>query len=188
MKKALIVHGWPTKEEYADPERPSPSNCHWIPWIQRELVIRGVNAQALEMPDASVPVYGKWKSAIENFAIDEETILVGHSCGGGFWIRWLSENKKSVGRVALVAPWIDPTGELDTGFFDFEIDPELIGRTAGLTVMYSTDDDPVILETIRIFKEKLPGAEFKEFSNKGHFCLDDLGTEEFPELRNELIS
>ncbi len=182
MKTAILIHGKVDKEELFDLANPSPSNHHWFPWLQHQLIINGILAQTPEMPDAWEPVYEKWCSLFERFEINEETILIGHSCGGGFLVRWLSENKVRAGKVILVAPWLDPLHELDTRFFDFEIDSELINRTAGLTILYSTDDEESILKSVEILKVKLPNAQFQEFIDKGHFCLDDLKTDKFPEL------
>lgn len=182
MKTAVIIHGKPSKEEYLDLANPAQSNRHWFPWLQKQLAIRGVVAQSLEMPEPYEPKYKDWKETFEQMHVDENTALFGHSCGGGFFVRWLSENKRNVGEVVLVAPWIDPDRELTTGFFDFKIDPTLTERTKGVMVMYSTDDDLSILETVRILKEKLPNAVFREFHGKGHFCSSDLVNDAFPEL------
>jgi hypothetical protein len=37
MKTAIIIHGMPSTEEYYDVNRPASSNCHWLPWIQKQL-------------------------------------------------------------------------------------------------------------------------------------------------------
>ncbi|HSE56651.1 MAG TPA: hypothetical protein VLB02_01025, partial [Candidatus Paceibacterota bacterium] len=89
MKTALIVHGMPSKEEYFDREGKSPSNSHWFPWIQQQLLINGFLAQTPEMPEPYLPVYEKWCSVFEQFSIDEHATLIGHSCGAGFLLRWL---------------------------------------------------------------------------------------------------
>ena len=188
MKNAIIIHGWPEADEYFNPLLPSPSNNHWLPWIQHELIIRGWNAQTPEMPDAHTPEYEKWKAVFEGFAIDDQTILIGHSCGAGFLVRWLSESRANVGKVVLVAPFLDPHGELGTGFFDFEIDPELISRTNGVDILYSADDDTAILESVETLGSELPEASFHAYEDKGHFCLDDMGTDEFPELLEIALS
>lgn len=182
MKTAILIHGYPQKEEYFDPKRPASSNCHWFPWLQKKLLLNGILAQTPEMPEAYQPNYEKWKWMFEQFKIDSETILVGHSCGGGFLVRWLSENNVKVGKVVLVAPWLDPDHEMGNTFFDFQIDEELVNKVEKLVVMYSTDDYSDIIDSINILKLKLKNAQFVEFTNKGHFCLDDLKTEEFPEL------
>ncbi len=187
MKKAIIIHGYNDKTEYEDTSRPAPSNDHWIPWLQRQLLLRGIETQTPEMPGFYEPNYEKWKEMIERFSPDEDTIIVGHSCGGGFIVRWLSENKQKIGKVVLVAPWLDPTKVIDSEFFNFEIDQNISDRTSGLTVMYSDDDHPEILKSIEILKSKLKNVEFQEFHGKGHFTLSCLKTDKFPELLEEIL-
>jgi predicted alpha/beta hydrolase family esterase len=182
MKNAIIIHGMPSKEEYLKPENKTPSNEQWLPWLKGKLIEKGIMTKTPEMPVPYNPVYEDWKETFETLEVNENTILIGHSCGGGFIVRWLSENNIKVGQVILVAPWIDPDKFLTTGMFDFEIDPELVSKTDVVVAMYSTDDDKDILNTITILKEKVKDIKLKEFTDKGHFCLDDLGTEELPEL------
>ena len=177
----------PSKKEYVNPSNPSPSHNHWLPWLQRQLILNGVLAQTPEMPTPYDARYEEWRSVFEQFHIDEDTALVGHSLGGGFLVRWLSENKTKVGRVVLVAPWIDPNKELATGFFDFSIDPHLASRTKDLTVFISDDDAQEELTSLEILKNTVIGLQVKEFSGKGHFILQHMGTVEFPELRDLLL-
>lgn len=187
MKTAIILHGMPSKEEYFNPDSPSQSNKHWLPWIQRKLILGGVLAQAVEMPEPYEPDYEKWKSVFEQFKIDEDTMLIGHSCGGGFLVRWLSENNVKVNKVALVAPWLEPEKTINSDFFKFEINPQISSNTAGLNVIYSTDDYPDILESIDILKSKLKGAQFQELTGRGRFTFSDMKTEKFPELADFLL-
>ena len=183
MKTAIIIHGMPSKEEFFDVNRPASSNCHWLPWIQKKLLLQGVLAQTPEMPEPYLPIYENWKSVFERFPIDEESILIGHSCGGGFLVRWLSEHKNvKVNKVVLVAPWLDPDNFLNNGMFSFEIDGDIASRTGGLSIFYSADDMSEVLDSIKLLKEKLQGVKLMEFTNKGHFCFDDLKTDAFPEL------
>lgn len=187
MKTAIIIHGWPDKEEYFDPRGPSSSNRNWFPWLQQQLLIKGILAQTPEMPDAWQPVYEKWKRVFERFEIDEDTILVGHSCGGGFLVRWLSENKVKAGKVVLVAPWLDPDHMIDRHFFDFVIDPSIASRTDGLFIFSSTDDDDDVLKSVDVLRQKLEQAQVIEFSDRGHFTRDDMGTDAFPELLETIL-
>jgi len=182
MKTAIIIHGYNDKSEYEDASRPAASNDHWIPWLQRQLLLAGIETQTPEMPGFYQPNYEKWKTMLERFTPDENTILVGHSCGGGFLVRWLSATKTRVNKVVLVAPWLDPDHEIDLEFFNFEIDPQLASKTSELLVIYSTDDHPSILKSIEILRSKLKNAKFIEFKDKGHFVLGSLKTNEFPEL------
>lgn len=189
MKTAIIIHGMPSKAEYLSLKNPSQSNRHWMPWLQKQLVIRGVLAQTPEMPEPYRPVYKKYCSVFERFKIDKDTMLVGHSLGAGFLVRWLSEHKVKVGKVALVAPWLDPYGGLTTGMLDFRLDENLAKRTQGITIFTSSDDDPDVLQSASYLKKSLKGRNVKvrKFTNRGHFTLGDMGTEKFPELRDELL-
>lgn len=183
MKNAIILHGMPSREEYIDPTTPSLSNAHWFPWLQKQLLVNSIIAQTPEIPDSYNPDYKIWKKEIERFDFTPETILVGHSCGGGFFVRFLSENKNlKVGKVVLIAPWIDPFRDDTTDFFDFEIDSDLANRTKGITIFDSDDDYDSIKESIRILQDKIPGINNKKFHNLGHFTQKSMGKLEFPEL------
>lgn len=172
----------PDKEEYYDIKRPASSNCHWIPWIQKKLLLKDILAQTPEMPVPYNPEYNAWKDMFERFPLNEETILIGHSCGGGFIVRYLSENNIKVGKVVLVAPWIDPEKSLDTGMFDFKVDENIVSKTNGITIFSSTNDMKEVQDSVEILKNKVKDIKIIEFQNKGHFCFDDMGTVEFPEL------
>lgn len=187
MKTAIILHGKPSMEGYYNPERGAQSNEHWLPWIQRQLLLKDYIAQAPELPEPYDPNYEKWLSVYERFNIDENTILIGHSRGGAFLIRWLSENKVKTDKVALVAPSIKQDKKAEHGFFDFDIDKDFPSRTKGVTVFYSTDDSESVVETADFLKKNLKGVEYQEFTDKGHFTFDDMGTVEFPELKKALL-
>lgn len=179
----------PSKEEYLNPnDGPAQYNRHWLPWLQKQLILNGILAQVPELPEPYEPDYEKWRSLFEQFPIDENTILVGHSCGGGFLVRWLCENNVKVGKVALVAPWINPNSKLPKpGFFDFQIDKNLKEKTADLCIFISLDDDKEELDTAEMLKEKIAGLKVKKFTDKGHFTYSDMGTEVFPELKDYLL-
>lgn len=183
MKTAVIVHGKPNREEYFEQQSPSPSNHHWIPWLQKQLLIRDYIAQTPEMPKPWAPHYPAWKKEFERFEISEKTILVGHSCGAGFLVRWLSEhNKVRVGRVILVAPWLDPNRNQTKGFFDFTVDPQMAARTDGLAIFNSDNDGDEVQESAMLLHNTIENHYYKEFHNYGHFCMEDMGTDQFPEL------
>lgn len=187
MRNAILLHGMPSEEEYASGEGRYPSRMHWLPWLKEELEKRGIAAETPELPKPYQPVYEDWKKVFESLPLSEETILVGHSCGAGFLVRWLSENKQKVGRVALVGPWLDPTHELKNDFFEFTIDTGLIERTEGVTIFVSLDDGQEVLDSVTRIRENMPGVEVKKFQNRGHFTLEDMGTREFPELKKAIL-
>lgn len=189
MKQSILIHGWNTKEEFDDPKKPTASNDHWFPWLTKQLMVRGIHTIAPEMPKGYDPDYNIWKKELERFDISQNTLLIGHSCGGGFLVRWLSENEIRVGKVILVAPWmgIDFGEKFDKSFFDFEINQNIADKTQGFAVFYSKDDFPAIIDSVDILKNSLGNVQYHEFMDKGHFTKTSLGTEEFPELLEEIL-
>ena len=192
MKNAILIHGWNTKEEYYDATRPTASNDHWFPWLTKQLVLRDINTVAIEMPNGYYPEYEVWKQELERYDITNQTILVGHSCGGGFLVRWLSENDIKVGRVILVAPWLGYDIEgiedepFDESFFQFEINSRLVRNAESVRVLYSDDDVASIQRSVTEITEAVDDIMTTKLHGKGHFTLHSLGTHEFPELLDEI--
>lgn len=188
MKNAIILHGKPGKENYYDPATPSSSNYVWIPWLQKQLIVHDIKADTPEVPQAYAPQYDLWVKEAERFEIGPDTILVGHSAGGGFWLRYLSERPElKVGRVVLVAPSLGLSWTENKDFFDYEMDKGLVSRTKGLAIIYSDDDKQSTLDAIEIFRKSIAGIEFREFHGYGHFTHRDMKTNEFPELLEECL-
>jgi predicted alpha/beta hydrolase family esterase len=188
MKNAILLHGKLDKDEYYSDKYPSASNSHWFPWLQKQLLMRDIAANTPEVANSYIPDYATWCKEFERFDITPDTILVGHSCGGGFIVRWLSEHPDvRVGKVVLVAPWIDPSRDDTTDFFEFTIDPNLASRTQGLIIFSSDNDYASVQESVRILREAIKDVRYREFHEYGHFCLSDLKTEAFPELLEEIL-
>jgi len=184
MKNAIILHGGPDKEEYYDLEAPSMSNAHWIPWLQGQLLKKDIPAATPEVPRSFDRNWKVWKTEVERYDMTPETILVGHSTGAGFFVKYLSINPKlKVGKVILVAPWLDPDRKQTKNFFDdFEISKDLVKQTKGITIFSSDNDQESVLKTVKILRKEVKGVEYREFRNYGHFCYGDLKTTKFPEL------
>jgi predicted alpha/beta hydrolase family esterase len=186
MSNAIILHGQPTKERYYDPTFPASSNYYWIPWLQKQLIIRDIPTTTPDVPNNWKPELSVWRKEFERYDVTEETLLVGHSCGAGFLVRWLSEHPTAKpAKVVLLAPWLNPKQLEETGnFFEFDIDKTLSDRTE-LIIMYSDDDMPQILDSITVLKEALPNATYKELHDRRHFYDDDCL--EVPEILELLI-
>jgi len=189
MKNAIILHGKPTEGEYYDPANPSESNSHWLPWLQKQLLMKDIAAATPEVPLAFDPQWELWCKEVERFELTPETLLVGHSCGGGFWVRYLSEHPDlRVGKVVLVAPWLDPDMDETGDFFKFTIDRQLVERTDGVVIFNAANDMGNVHKSVARLREEIDGLEYREFSKHGHFVYEIMGTEEFPELLTELVS
>lgn len=192
-RNAIIVHGKPSKEGYYNPETPSASNSIWIPWLQNELTRRGISTQTPEMLRSFQPDYTLWNETFGQFKVTSETMLIGHSCGGGFLLQWLCEHKDvSAGHVYLVAPAfgdvLTPEApyeeQLLNGFGKFDLDKRVLDRVASLTLVYTDNDSPRVNGTVECIRKTYPRIERHLFSRRGHFTRahDSTVMDTFPEL------
>ncbi|MGK2896296.1 MAG: alpha/beta hydrolase [Candidatus Saccharimonadales bacterium] len=188
MRNAIILHGLPSKNEYYSDKYPSASNSHWLPWLQKHLLINDIKADTPEIFNVYDPHYDRFVKEVERFDITLETTLVGHSMGAGFWIKYLSEHPEVfVDKVVLVAPWINSNQSYKIDFFDFEIDPAIVERTNEFIIFASDNDDDGVKDCVRILLEKLPNITVREFHDYGHFTMGSMKTEAFPELLEVIL-
>jgi predicted alpha/beta hydrolase family esterase len=186
MNDVLLIHGKPSEEEYRDLSGPSPSNRHWLPWLQHALLAHGRMTQTPEMPEPYEPQYEEWKKTFEQFSLHENTIIVGHSCGAGFILRWLSENTgQKLKKIILVAPSLGLDWE-HRGFMDFNIKQSIEANVGEIIIFVAKNDRPGIQKAADIIATKLPKSSTRLFDTGGHFTYSGLGREEFPELLEEI--
>jgi len=183
MKTATILHGICDKNEYFEMDFPSPSNAHWLPWLQQKFLRDGVLCQCFEMPIPYAPVYDEWKNVFKSADLNEDSIVVAHSAGCGFILKWLHDHKNTkLSKLVLVAPWLDPLASRGD-FLKFELKSEIQERIGEIHVLFS-DDEPVkgVLQSKDMIATVYSKVRLHPFADKGHFCLGQMGTPEFPEL------
>lgn len=181
-KTAYILHGCCDRDEYYDVTAQSPSNSHWIPWLQKQLLMKGYDCQTPEMPTPYAPVYEEWLAIFDRLYFDEHTSLIAHSCGAGFLLKWLNKSGAKIDKLVLVAPWTDPDRYLGN-FLQARLRPNLMENVNALHVFYSKDE-PVngVQETIDMLSAAYPDSKLHTFDDYGHFTLAEMDTEKFPEL------
>jgi hypothetical protein len=188
--RVIIIHGSNVRDQERMNEEglPPQNKRHWIPWIKRQLEEKGHEVFTPLMPENWNPKYKDWKKEFEKISVDENTVLIGTSCGGGFLLRWLSETKQKIKKLILVVPSIIARDHLDylKTFYNFEIDGEIRNRIKNITIFTSDNDKESILESVRICHEKL-GGKLIELKGRGHFIMKYMKTEEFPELLEEVL-
>lgn len=183
MRNAILLHGLTGKDEYYNPNRPSSSNSHWFPWLQKKLLMEEVKADTPEVFHPYEMIWTSWVQEVERFTIGRETTLVGHSMGGGFWVRYLSEHPEIlVDKVILVAPWVNLNHEKATDFFDFDLNPEIAERANEFIIFASDDDGKDVQNSVNYLIEKIPNAMVRTFHGYGHFTQRTLKDNTFPEL------
>ena len=122
--KVFIVHGCPSDIEKAlDPERRTYDK-HWQPWLEKELIQKRYSVVRPLMPEPWAPNYNAFRKEFEKNEIPDDAILIGHSCGAAFLVRWLGDTKHGATKLILVAPWKIPD-KGDVGkeeYYGYEID------------------------------------------------------------------
>ena len=140
------------------------------------------------MPSPWQPDYEKFKSEFEKYDVDKNTILVGHSCGCAFLVRWLGETKTKIFKLILVAPWkVNDKGDSSREkFYTYDIDKTVSNRIEEIIMFTSDNEDPKGKDSLIIFHNAL-GGEIIELKNQGHYTQAGMGTEKFPELVRKIL-
>jgi predicted alpha/beta hydrolase family esterase len=188
MNNAIILPGKPKKERYLDPTQPKPHEANWLPWLADQLEQRGVPTVVVAMPRPYEPIYEDWCRTFEALAVGVGTIIIGHSAGAGFIIRWLSEHSEiSIAQLILIAPWHDSHHEYGKEFFDYVIDAGLAQRVSRITIVNSIDDGQSIQDSVVLLRQEIPGINYVELQGYGHFMLGNaMSTTMFPRILEEI--
>ncbi len=187
-QNCIIIHGCPSNVEKAMNPETRTYDKHWISWLKRNLIASGIETETPLMPDPWEPNYQKFRAEFEKYEVGENTILVGHSCGSAFLVRWLGETKRRIFKLILVAPWKIPAEDdnFRKEFYTYPIDEHIRTRVSEIVMFTADDEENKGKESLKIFHSALGGMVI-ELKGHGHYTLSDMGTEEFPELLERII-
>ena len=195
MKKQIVVIGggdtFDSYEEYLgflrnfeiDIERYKSDTKDWKPWL-REVLGNDYEVILPVMPDKNNAQFNEWKLWFEKLLpfINDGIILIGHSLGGAFLAKYLSESKfpRKIGGVFLVAAVYDRDSE-GYSLASFNL-PEKLNLQTDNTMIYHSEDDRVVpISALDKYKKALPKAKTRVFKDRGHFSQ-----EKFPELVEDI--
>lgn len=183
MANCIVIHGCPSDIEKSLSPETRTYDKHWIPWIKRQLIANGIPTKTPLMPDPWEPDFKKFKKEFEKYDTDKDTVLVGHSCGCAFLVRWLGETKQKVSKLILVAPWkINDVGDkFREEFYGYVIDRTIKDRVREIVMFAADNEEEAGKKSLEIFHKAL-GGKIIELKGRGHYTMGDMGTEEFPEL------
>lgn len=182
MKNALILHGVCDEEEFFFSHYPSPSNAWWLPWLQQQFLRAGWQCQTPELPIPYLPRYEEWQKTFEQFNPKELSIIIGHSAGAGFMIKYLQQHRLKLDKLILVAPWLDPGKEFDD-FLQTELNPAALSGIGEVHLIFSQDDSDDIHRSKDALLQVYPQITFHHYLNYGHFTVGKTGRS-FQELWN----
>lgn len=134
------------------------------------------------MPNATNAKYAEWKLWFEKYIpfLRDDVILVGHSLGGVFLAKYLSEEQffKRVRSTHIVAAPFDIDEGRRVVEFSLPVSLERFSQQGGIVFFYHSVDDPIVAYTeILKFKNAVRDSRALTFEGRGHFLQ-----ESFPEL------
>lgn len=132
------------------------------------------------MPNPQMARYLEWKIWFEKVlkVLDSGVVLIGHSLGGVFLAKYLSEEKpaKKVRATFLVsAPYLRKEFALPQDL------KNMIKRGGKIFLYHSKDDNVVPFADFKKYQRALPDAVVRTFKNRGH-----LHQEKLPEIITDI--
>jgi uncharacterized protein len=195
-KQILVIHGGDAFEKYEDylnylkQKEASLDRIKFRDWKRNLGDVLGSEYEVLspQMPNAQNARYLEWKIWFEKLTplLNDAVILVGHSLGGIFLAKYLSENqypKKVTATYLVAAPY---NTENDHPLVDFIISDNLSNfqNQSGKVFIYHSQDDVVVpFSNLVSYQKALPRAHVRIFQNKQHF-----NQAEFPEIIKDIKS
>ncbi len=189
-QQILIIHGgdaWETQAEYMAALEAKVVTLDkllapdWKTNLQYQL---GSAVQVIlpRMPNPQNARYAEWKIYFEKIIplLNDDLILIGHSLGGIFLAKYLSEEhitKKIKATLFVAAPY--NTAEVHP-LVDFNLGNDLhrITEQGGKLVFFQSQDDQVVpFSNVKDYQAALPDADYVITDQGGHYNQST-----FPEL------
>lgn len=191
-KQVIIIRGGTTFDTYEDyilylknKEINIEELKHCKGWKDTLVENLGDDFEVLlpQMPNKANARYNEWKLWFERMTpfLNDNIILVGHSLGGIFLAKYLSENilpKKIKATILVSAPFDDENS--GKSLADFILPAFLVKfaqQSEKIYLIYSKDDSEVLFGQLKKYKQALLNAKEIIFNNRGHF-----NQEIFPEI------
>jgi hypothetical protein len=179
MKNAIILHGTGN-----DPQK------NWFQWLKKELEQIGYTVWTPLLPKNDTPDIKRYNEFIfsqDEFSINEETILIGHSSGAVAILGILQNLPKNVtiNSAYLVGVFKEAAGKKEfEGLFSEPFDFEKITSHVHKMVYIHSDNDPYCPLEHAEYLSNRTGGELVIIPGQQHFSISTAGEKynEFPEL------
>ena len=141
---------------------------------------------APKMPNAQNARYKEWIIWFEKILplLNDELILLGHSLGGIFLAKYLSEHSisKKIKATFLIAAPFDEASDPNLKEFALSGSLQQFSDLGGKITLYHSTDDPIVpFNELQKYEKALPSAEMRIFKDRQHF-----NQEKFPEIIEEI--
>lgn len=172
-KNALVLPGW-----YCNP------SSNWYPWLKTELEKRGYQVFLPTLPtmDTDLPDLETQLTYLQNnFDINENTLIIGHSLGSVLALRLAEKHK--LGQLILVSGWdFDDLTIEHQKFWSNKINHQLIKSNVSDITCITSDNDPYFSMFQTQEMAKRLNAKFVLIENAGHFTEDKFDITQIPQI------
>ncbi len=181
MNNAIILHG-----TLGSPEG------NWFRWLEAQLKGQGMQVWLPQLPNAQQPSLKEWANFVQQnapFAINEHTLIVGHSSGAILALILAQQNQTPIGAVAAVSVFYDNSlkWEPNNRLFDVPFDWQKIQQNAQKLLFVHSDNDPYVPLSQAEYVAKNCKATLVTVPGQGHFNLEQSSRyKEFPKLQELL--
>lgn len=180
VKNAVIIHGWGAN-----------SKENWFPWLKVELEKKVFGVTVPDFPNSQNPNLSEWINYFKNeVKPGNETILIGHSLGVAFILRFLEQlgEGKKIKASFLVAGFERSLNITEIeNFVNKPFNWEEIKDSCDKFIVISSDNDPYIPLTIgEDLAEKLNTKVIIEH-NGGHLT-NPSGMLSYPKLLELIVT
>jgi predicted alpha/beta hydrolase family esterase len=178
ISNVIIIHG-----AYGYPEE------NWFGWLKRRLEAEGITCFVPTLPTPEGQCLQTWLKVFNDSVghlVNEKTILIGHSLGAAFILRWLEKTKQKLKSVILVGAFIGMVGHeqfdnINQSFFQTAFAWELIRQCSQHFISYYGTEDRYVSRSQFDYIANHLRADKIIVENAGHFNTSS-GYEQFPHL------
>ena len=187
-QNCIVIHGSPLIDQTSQPDYVPEEKRHWLPWLKENLGKAGIKTAIPRMPQSWQPVYADWKKEFEKLDINENSILIGHSAGGAFLVRWLGETGKKVSKLILVAAGkkLVESNQRLAGLYASETNKNIRNQISNVIIFIADNEEEYKRQNAFDYQKEL-GGELIELKGMGHFTMGDMGKKDFPELLEAVL-
>lgn len=180
----IIVHG-----AYGHPFE------NWFNWMKTELESLGIECFVPQLPTPNGQELKNWLQLFNftvSLMITPDTILIGHSLGAAFLLRWLEQANQSVSTTILAGSFLGNVGiekfdKINESFFENQFDWHSIANKSKQFFCYHGSNDPYVSRSNFNFIAKNLQARKIIISQGGHLN-EAAGYMSFPQLLIQLKS
>ncbi len=172
-RTAIIVHG----------TGGHPDNV-WYPWLAERLTARGYVVHRPHLPALNVePVALTVPRVLDAYAVDGDTVLIGHSGGAALLLALLEHTPAPVAQAVLVAGYSTPPNDAEEPVLQASYDWERIAANVGDLVLVNAVRDPYGCDAAqgRAILDRVGGTQVVR-RDDGHFGDGDQPYPTFPLL------